>query len=125
LPEEGGVEKTEAGPTKAADRPDARGIEGSVRGALKQYIENVLFNPSNPDGEPFRTAVLIERGNQEREQAKKEMVAQASRWMPKARGWEKEVDGDKTTYVGRLYQLHTEITLDKTGKVLKVNVEID
>jgi hypothetical protein len=119
------VNKVPGGQTKAPDRPDAKGIEGAVRQALKEYIEKVLFNAANPAGDAFRASVLEGRSDGEREAAKKEMLSQASRWISRARGWEKNVDGDKTVYSGRLYQLHTDVTLDKTGKPLEVRVELD
>jgi hypothetical protein len=121
----GGVKSGPSGQTNKAERPDAKGIEGSVRTALKNYIEKTLFNPDDPEGAEFRASILDGRDDAGREAAKKEMLAQASRWMPKARGWERTIVGDTAVYAGRLFQVHTEVTLDKTGKPMAVKVSIE
>ena len=53
------------------------------------------------------------------------MISQALRWTLKSRGWERLTEPERTVYAGRLYQLHTEVVVDKTGRITKVSVELD
>lgn len=98
-------------------------VEVAVRKALQDHIHQVLFNPRNAAGAEFREAVIAWRTPAEQKKAKADMLAEAAKWSP--RGWEKFVDGKTTTYGGRLFQLYTEVTLDKSGNAKKVYVEID
>lgn len=100
--------------------------------ALHQYIDNVLFNTANAEGESFREAVMSFRPASEWPQVKAQMHAEVEAFVGHAPATgtassEEIIEGaDKFTFTGRLFGLYTEVDVKKqTGVADRVMVEID
>ena len=91
------------------------------RKALVEYLRSDLGNPASQS----QSATAFRREIADPKATLRLMFAQASRWSPTAKGWERQVDGGKTTYTGSLADLYTELTVSKTGRISHVFVEID
>ena len=86
--------------------------------ALTDHITSILFNLTNPEGKRFRHHVLDQQYRRKitKHQCYLQMQKEAEQWKPT------RTNGD--TQTGRLYGLHTEVTI-KEGKVTRVYIEID
>ena len=95
------------------------------RAALASYVQNVMFNTGNPEGEAFRSNVLGGQSPAVVADIRRQLDAAAASWSPTAPDWEKTVTGDTTTYSGRFFQLYTEVRFKPNTVSPEVYVEID
>lgn len=108
-------------PAGPIDQAGAREVAGQ---ALHRYIDEVLFT-DHKDGESFREAILGWRPQSEWPKVKQQMHDDVANFVKDA---EKSTDAQipgSYWFSGRLFQLYTEVKVDKTGKVLSTYVEID
>jgi hypothetical protein len=96
------------------------------RAALKSYIDNVIFNTGNPEGDSFRSNILDGQSPAVVADIRNQLNAAAATWSPTGPDWEKFDEGSgNVTYAGRFFQLYTEVRF-KTGQQMpEVYVEID
>lgn len=112
--------KVEA-PAATVDAAKAREVAGE---ALHKYIDNVLFTDAE-EGESFREAILAWRPKSEWPKVQQQMHEDVANFVRDAeKSTDKQIPGSYW-FSGRLFQLYTEVTVDKTGKVLNTYVEID
>lgn len=94
------------------------------RAALGNYVQNVLFNTGNAEGESFRSNILDGHTPAEKADIRQRMDAEVATWSPTGPDWETSVSGGATTYAGRFFQLYTEVRF-KPNQAPEVYVEID
>lgn len=106
------------------DATNARLCE--ARKALRSYLESVLFDEANPEGELLRQALLEARDTAGRELVRDRMLREIDLWGPGAPEWSEipEANGG-VTYAGRLWQLWTEVQLDPKGSIRRTTVALD
>jgi hypothetical protein len=98
-----------------------RRVQSLVFFALHKYIDTVLFS-NDPRGELFREAIL-DGPPAERKQIRKEIHNDVRNFFKNNM---KTVATDKdVTFVGHLYELYTEVTVDNMGNVSNIYIEID
>jgi hypothetical protein len=110
-------------PPPAADIDETRARE-LAGAALNSYIDNVLFT-EDPAGANFRQAILSFRPQAEWATVKQTMHDDVAKFVQNA---EKSTDAQipgSFWFSGSLFQLYTDVKLDRTGKVLQAFVEID
>ncbi len=105
--------------------PEAQ-LEKAGREALTNYVEKVIFNPSNPDGASFRGELLDHLTPAQRDAAHKRMLDEAAAFTPNANGWS-TMDFDTRTLAaeGRFYDLYSNLFFEKGLKLPRVLVEVD
>lgn len=98
--------------------------------ALDAYIDDVLFNPANPDGAAYRSAALDGHTQAEQDATRAQLHASVQAFVGNGTAPYSEsdevVDGGATlTFTGRLDGLYTEVDVGKDGQPGRVMVEID
>ncbi|HEY3445822.1 MAG TPA: DUF4332 domain-containing protein [Myxococcales bacterium] len=107
--------------TTPIDETQARELAGE---ALHSHIDKVLFS-EDPAGKSFRDAILGWRPKEEWPKVQQQMHADVANFVKNAELSTDESVPGSYWFSGRLFQLYTEVKLDKTGKALNAYVEID
>lgn len=105
-------------------RGEARGVE-EARAALRSYLETILFDEQNPDGDLLRAALIAPRDGKGREEIRRRLLREVDLWGPGAAEWRAIPAGEATVYAGRLLSLYTEVRLDGRGKVEHAVISLD
>jgi hypothetical protein len=99
----------------------------NARRALRDYLNQFVFDAGNPDAEPIREALFARRDSESVRRLHDRLLREADLWGPGAPEWRSlgaSPDG-LTTYSGRLLQLHTEVQVDRAGCVRGTRVTLD
>ena len=113
-----------SGPTTPVTPPAGLTETQKGRAALQSYIENVLFNEQNPEGESFRSNILDWRSADGVAAVRAQLEAEAAAWTPDGAEWERFEHGGSVIYAGRFFQLYTEVRFLVSGAT-EIYVEID
>ncbi len=97
----------------------------AARRALRSYLENVIFDESNEEGELLRQALFASRDPASCDALRRRLLAEAALWGPGSPEWRALEEGDSTILSGRLLQLHTEVLLDGAGRIARAMVSLD
>jgi len=108
-------------PVANIDETKARELAGN---ALHQHIDQVLFT-NDPAGKMFRDAVLAWRPSTEWPVVQQKMHADVANWVKNAELSTNPAIPGGFVLSGSLFQLYTEVNVDKVGKILRTYVEID
>ncbi|MGC4122257.1 MAG: DUF4332 domain-containing protein [Myxococcales bacterium] len=107
--------------TTPVDEAKARELAGA---ALHKHIDEVLFS-TDPAGKSFRDAILGWRPQAEWPKVQQQMHDDVANFVKTAELSTDENVPGSFWFSGRLFQLYSEVKLDKTGKALNTYVEID
>lgn len=124
------------GPLRAEGDEERKVLEEKARAALIAFVNDVILNKNNREGDAIRAAVLDHREPADRERAEQEIVAQAQAFpalynkQNQPQPWRLETSKNPEKpcqyYTGRLFGLATEIEFDPAGdKVTRIFVEVD
>jgi hypothetical protein len=97
----------------------------SARKALTEYLEVVLMDDANPQGEALRDALFAERDERTRARLRERLVREAEIWGPGTPEWRSVPQGEDTLYAGRVMQLYGEVLVGRDGSVARATVSLD